>query len=101
MSAQHTPGPWTVEADVRTERNRSTGEDIEYVAGFNISAKSEEIVGVEGIIPSSTAEANARLIAAAPELFESLRSLANAPQSGWTIAQALARDIVARLEGDA
>ena len=65
MSAKHTPGPWY---------NNSHGADIDtYDEGFNfnnwqISLKTprENGIGVDEL------EANARLIAAAPELFEAL-----------------------------
>lgn len=66
--AQHTPGPWSVEADTRTEVDSFSVErtEREYVAGYNIASASGEIVGCEGILPDG--EANARLIAAAPEI---------------------------------
>ena len=73
MSApMHTPGPWSVYADMRTDVCRATGDELSYVAGWNIESPAEEIVGCEGIISGPTSEANARLIAAAPELLEAL-----------------------------
>lgn len=75
MTAQHTPGPWSVEPDIRTDLDRYTKEEREYVAGYNIASKDGEIVGAEGIIPGGAAEANARLIAEAPAMLDALREL--------------------------
>lgn len=44
----------------------------EYLAGWNIVSDGGEIVGIEGIVPGENAEANARLMAAAPDLLEAL-----------------------------
>jgi len=68
MSAAHTAGPWSVDIDTRNDR-----EGAEYVAGYNILSATAEVVGCEGIIPGPTAEADARLIAAAPDLLAALR----------------------------
>lgn len=63
-ATKHTPGPWTVEHD---------GPSLAFV-----TAKAETITGAKwGIVCSVTSdfehgEANARLIAAAPELLEAL-----------------------------
>ncbi len=70
MTTKHTPGPWEVEVDERTEICRITRSDIPYIAGFNIVSKDSEIVGCEGILSDEQAAANARLIAAAPDLLE-------------------------------
>lgn len=70
----HTPGPWRVEADMRSENPHwENGDEIEYLAGWNIISEAGEIVGIEGIIPSDNAEANALLIASAPDLLEALK----------------------------
>lgn len=74
--AQHTPGPWSVEADMRIDVDHFSAEKTrqEYVSGYNIVSNSEEIVGCEGIL--SDGEANARLIAAAPEMLVAGKHLA-------------------------
>lgn len=64
----HTPGPWTVFVDERVE------DGLTYVTGYNIESANGEIVGIEGIESwKDGAEANARLIAAAPILLQELR----------------------------
>lgn len=66
MTDKHTPGPWSHVADVR----EYDGE--EHLEGWGIeAADGEQIVGCEGILGDG--EANARLIAAAPELLAELR----------------------------
>ncbi len=56
MSSKHTPGPWSVGSGSRA-------------TGFTVKIASDELlVGGSGL----TSEANARLIAAAPELLEAL-----------------------------
>jgi hypothetical protein len=72
MSARHTPGPWTYESD-HTHRQyniRMLGRDAQHICTVNnlpphILANREQ----------STAEANARLIAAAPDLARALADL--------------------------
>jgi hypothetical protein len=60
-----TPGPWTCEPDMRQEYSPHSqsynGE--EYVAGYNISSDSREVISEEGILADG--EANAAYIAAA------------------------------------
>jgi hypothetical protein len=71
--AQHTPGPWSVEADERLYERHSgeNGHPGSYVAGYNVVSPQGEVVGSEGILGDG--EANAHLIAAAPELLEVLK----------------------------
>jgi hypothetical protein len=65
----HTPGPWVVRQDSRDR------DGLWELVGYDIeSEKGCEIVGCEGIEAwKDNAEANARLIAAAPELLAALR----------------------------
>ena len=69
MSGQHTPGPWIVDPRWLRDIQTASGEEI-------ASAYASEVVGdtwvIQGEIPWSdeTAQANARLIAAAPTLLE-------------------------------
>jgi hypothetical protein len=63
----HTPGPWIVEEDVR---HYSGAEEM---VGYNIVAPGDKyIAGPEGILPDN--EADARLIAAAPDLLEACKA---------------------------
>lgn len=75
MTSKHTPGPWSVGNGSR-------------VTGFTVKIATDELlVGGRGL----TSEANARLIAAAPELLEALQRLVDVvdPEStGWNEAVA-------------
>lgn len=68
MSASHTPGPWEVFVDSDTGADRSPGVDAADGTSVVIFGEEGEWgVGVQGETPE-IAQANARLIAAAPEL---------------------------------
>ena len=62
MSAPFTPGPWAI--DYPAIYSMEKGERVGRVASVSISYKD-----------TATYEANARLIAAAPDLFEALDAL--------------------------
>jgi hypothetical protein len=72
MSGKHTPGPWTYEGD-HTHRQyniRMLGREAKHICTVNdlpphVLANRDQ----------STAEANARLIAAAPDLAQALADL--------------------------
>lgn len=66
QEAKHTPGPWHINA-VRCE-------------GDNVFAGNRRICNVYGDIGQDPFKANARLIAAAPELLEALKLY----HRGWT-----------------
>lgn len=66
MSTKHTPGPWVV----KPVENEQGGFDIDSEYGYHIA---ETIGGLD-----YEEEANARLIAAAPDLLEALRELLEA-----------------------
>ena len=63
MNAQHTPGPWTV-------ATRIAHDDSRLFAELN-AARSDASVIIEAADPDEE-QANARLIAAAPELLRAL-----------------------------
>lgn len=69
QSRKWTRGPWRVEPDVRTPPNEPA-----YIAGYDVVSDHGTIIGNEGICCGEHDEANARLIAAAPELLAALRS---------------------------
>ena len=64
--SKHTPGPWWIDWNV-SRLDIFSSDAATLVATLRRSALSEGI--------DETAKANARLIAAAPELFEALREL--------------------------
>jgi hypothetical protein len=63
---KHTPGPWTINSDVKTSIN----SDKKHIAMVNFykSGKDDDVSGEEH-------EANVRLIASAPELLKSLEEM--------------------------
>lgn len=81
MSAKHTPGPWTYESD-HTHRQFNI-RMLGHLIGTRDEAK--HICTVNDLPPhilanrdQSTAEANAALIAAAPDLLAALKCIADA-----------------------
>lgn len=67
MGQEHTPGPWAAEpADMFGDHNIVRGDSDEALAVAAV---------VSNMRPADQVEANARLIAAAPDLLEALRSL--------------------------
>lgn len=89
--SKHTPGPWSVDEPHQVFAS-SVGE---YVA----------ITKVEDFetIPKDQCEANARLIAAAPELLEALLQIiqdAKSPEVGAYLNLKLARAAIAKATGE-
>ena len=68
MNAKHTPGPWALGSISRTGMQSIDGRSNE---GIYWEAFTEVAVRLDGI-PCSEGMANARLIAAAPELLDCL-----------------------------
>ena len=85
MSADHTPGPWIC----RGEQVWSAYE-VMYIAAANFDC----------ISPSQTLEANARLIAEAPELLRLCeRSLLALDEDSFPMLREQLRNTIARVEG--
>lgn len=107
MSARHTPGPWTYESD-HTHRQYNI-RMLGHLIGTSDEAK--HICTVNDLPPhilanrdQSTAEANAALIAAAPDLLAALKCIADAlspprnAEEEAAIAAALAAIAIAKAE---
>jgi hypothetical protein len=79
--SKHTPGPWTQYAN---------GDQIYGADRFFIT-----------VVQSKNKLADARLIAAAPELLEALKNLAAAAAGGWPVSEELiaAGYAIAKAEG--
>jgi hypothetical protein len=68
VSAKHTPGPWSLDSDA---------------GQVHIVAAGAAIARVMAMRSDGCGEANARLIAAAPDLLAELQNIANANPSSW------------------
>ena len=95
MSAQHTPGPWWVRTDAGIPL-QIMGSATEKDPQYNPVTRR----GTTFIAPASDeAMANARLIAAAPELLDALQNLENddgkIPEHAWKLVQ----DAIAKAKG--
>lgn len=89
MNTQHTPGPWNVGDDSPNEYEGPTIENIDTVIA---------VIPIDDINDSTPEErANARLIAAAPELLAALNYLQSMPNDPRAHRQAL--DAIAKAKG--
>jgi selenophosphate synthetase-related protein len=89
----HTPGPWDVYAGKMKNGDRiindGEGTPVAYAADYNEYAKDDQV------------DANARLIAAAPDLLEAAQDALTAFQSGrnGSAAMVLLAAAIAKAEG--
>ena len=111
-TVKHTPGPWTCDDRDKLNPDRAFGIVAEWKDGDEIGT---QVVAEVCIAEPGVAEADARLIAAAPDLLACLKKLlANAeaihsfgiPESVppltavcFSDAQTEARDLIAKAEG--
>lgn len=96
MKAQHTPGPWRVNAKVKTSVEQTSAGQ-----GINLIAHTEDC---DGIRKREEDYANARLIAAAPEMFEALQiahAMLRRPEAerGESRVSNMINDLIAKIEG--
>ena len=96
MTAKHTPGPWYA---LRGQRNIS----IRYKTGDRL-LPMVNVASVRGQFPTDcpygSSEANARLIAAAPELLEALQFVMTASGEQLSTAFEQAEAAIAKATGD-
>jgi len=91
--SKHTPGPWAVNRYI-TSGNQSLGF---HITGPRDGSVSPVCVGED--TGYGEIDANARLIAAAPELLEALKKAVN--RQGFTNAELItARAVIAKAEGN-
>ena len=96
MSTQHTPGPWNVQRNVVNYRSGRTA--------LEIRGAGDDLIAT---LPGCDRDAvNARLIAAAPDLLEALKKIANLDYRGTNYTEnilvdaiAVARAAIAKAEG--
>ena len=108
MTAKHTPAPWRV---AKADKDGAEVKAIASVAWCGVAASYSTVSGVTQHIDAAECDANARLIAAAPELLVSLekciavledmdRCYATRLSPEDTAVLAVARAVVARAKGE-
>ena len=102
MSAKHTPGPWSLSDSFdRVERRVKHGDNPPLVWGIASGINSAH----PDYMPRAEQIANARLIAAAPDLLAALYSIATDPSAIYSGANAhigdIARAAIAKATGGA
>lgn len=98
MSTKHTPGPWSVEDPMGPEL-------LQIVANANAPVYEWRWIAQVGTeepedrfdVPPDEARANARLIAAAPEMYEALKAQDALMKSAGTISDAAIREATAKM----
>ncbi len=95
---QHTPGPWTLEDRRRAAlKNIRVISGIEEIAWMSHTHQRDDQGGFKGSsedhaaadVVDATGLANARLIAAAPDLLAALKAVMNRVQERWIIGREL------------
>lgn len=83
MKAQHTPGPWKAQQDLRSFKNNGIITDGPF--NWGIYSESARVAVTEETFNDSELAANAALIAAAPDLLEALENIIYAAAVGDAI----------------
>lgn len=94
MTTQHTPGPWTTDED----DHDAPYQDIKIKAGNHRTVCTVWIDDAPVRDFNAEQQANARLIAAAPELLEALQVIA-AGNTDTDVMVDIARAAIAKAEG--
>jgi len=85
MTTKHTPGPWVIVTPTKKKGMALSG--ALFIGSENpLPGEGETVCGLgAGIVHFANAEANARLISAAPDIWASLRTLIGwaAWRGGW------------------
>jgi len=99
-TTQHTPGPWTVRRDVLNRELFDVLAPNDDAGKQGVSYSGEHLM----VAHQLDSEADARLIAAAPEMVTALAALTEAATYPWdheplTTALDTARALLAKIEG--
>ena len=90
---KHTKGPYRIYEDANPELPI-------FITGWSDEAETSfDIATVETAPTSDEQRANARLIAAAPQMYDLLKEMANVPQSKETDEQRRANDLLHYIDG--
>ena len=108
MSTKHTPGPWATNTAGSAKRGEPFKITEIYVYAPGTQDDTAICADVIDPITQEPSEANARLIAAAPDLLQELRNIANADTAEWddrsefeAWAKSRARAAIAKATGSA
>lgn len=102
MSAKHTPGPWVYALD-----DGPIGEPMARPSVTTVARCCDYVIGLPSSIPggnyrdgdpSGDPEADARLIAAAPDLLDALQRIADETAATWVCD--IARAAIAKATGE-
>ena len=96
----HTPGPWQVDPDYPIDVQAKVGNQ-EVCTPFYKGCEGRTISPVTPVANEEEALANARLIAAAPELLEALEGLVNADSVTMHAAMQAAELAITKAKGEA
>ena len=100
-TTQHTPGPWTIQ-DLPHQHDFRKG--VEYVIRDARNCALAQVGHIDAIHDGQESEANARLIAAAPMLLETLdaisRGLTNGQVERGETFQSMARAAIRAAKGE-
>ena len=75
--AKHTPGPWVFGNTTEDKRLILGGESRDYIATIQIHQTPRRM----GLWEEPTREANARLIAQSPNMYDALKTIINLPDN--------------------
>jgi len=98
-NTQHTPGPWVMDDEYGTEIIGS-GKIVAVTMNQMLATKAQQKKGVLGFDDVEQIKANARLIAAAPELLEALERMVLICEAYNGLEAKKARAVIAKAKGE-
>lgn len=100
--SEHTPGPWEAVHEIDPRDDRLVGERWNIRVRDTRGTRSIAVTqGTQNPMLWASNEANARLMAAAPDLLEALEYVLDWRPDGWSAetARAMARTAIAKAKG--